>query len=247
LSLFTLLVIACGSTESIGDQEANQTEASEDEGTDPDFGAGAKPPEFGPNGGAGPSANGGAPAEAPTGNTEHWLPCQADTECQSGWCGCAHGETKLCLPSKTFPKTCSTLDTNQLKTGAANWSACTAGDTCRSKVCGCYGSTEKQCLPDQTFSKTCAATGSSLGGTCTGDGDCASKVCGCFGSTRKQCLPDSSYKTACEAPSTTACRAPFTMCNGRCTDMSIDTNNCGSCGNACRFYAPTCRNGGCTF
>lgn len=38
----------------------------------------------------------------------------------------------------------------------------------------------------------------------------------------------------------------FANCNGTCVDTTIDTANCGSCGNACGKDEPYCSNGGCT-
>gem|GEM_PF-1663180 len=46
------------------------------------------------------------------------------------------------------------------------------------------------------------------------------------------------------SPNTTNCISPNQVCNGVCTDVRSDANNCGSCGHACQS-GQTCLNGVC--
>ena len=59
----------------------------------------------------------------------------------------------------------------------------------------------------------------------------------CNGNTSRLCGSCGAY-VCC--PAGTAC------CNGICTDLNSDANNCGACGNVCGQSTPVCSQGTCT-
>jgi hypothetical protein len=65
---------------------------------------------------------------------------------------------------------------------------------------------------------------------------CLAACRACNGNTSRLCGTCGAY--AC-CPTSAAC------CNGTCTAVSSDANNCGACGNVCPSSAPICNQGTC--
>lgn len=164
---FTLVAVgvACAESAPVGEVESNQTE---EEGTDTEFGKNAKPPAEGTRSGDTRAPAEATDAAAPTGTGKDWSGCAADGDCASAWCGCAYASEKVCLPSKTFPKDCSAgpdggaprdaggaRDAGGGTTGASVGAACTDNAACSTKLCGCFGSAKKICLPSGTQPTAC--------------------------------------------------------------------------------------------
>jgi Stigma-specific protein, Stig1 len=59
----------------------------------------------------------------------------------------------------------------------------------------------------------------------------------CNGNTSRLCGSCGAY---------VCCAAGTTCCNGTCTDLNSDANNCGACGNICPASAPICNQGTCS-
>jgi hypothetical protein len=66
---------------------------------------------------------------------------------------------------------------------------------------------------------------------------CLAACRACNGNTSRLCGSCGAY--AC-CPTGTAC------CNGACTSLNSDPNNCGACGNVCPASAPICNQGTCS-
>src|SRR3954469_5969320 len=58
----------------------------------------------------------------------------------------------------------------------------------------------------------------------------------CGGNTSRLCGSCGAY---------VCCATGAACCNGTCTDMSSDPNNCGACGNVCPASTPACIQGRC--
>src|SRR3954469_25370232 len=66
---------------------------------------------------------------------------------------------------------------------------------------------------------------------------CLTACRACNGNTSRLCGSCGAY--AC-CPTSSAC------CNGVCTDVSSDPNNCGACGHVCPAFSPVCGQGACS-
>jgi hypothetical protein len=133
--------------------------------------------------------------------TSNWNPCTHDSDCQSNWCGCNGGSSRVCLPSTAYPKAC------------ANWVACTHDSDCVSSWCGCNGGSTRECLPSTAYPKACANWV-----YCDHDSDCQSNWCGCNGGSNRACLPSTVYPKACTnwnyCDHDSECLSGWCGCNG---------------------------------
>ena len=84
-----------------------------------------------------------------------------------------------------------------------------------------------------------------------GEDPCKAFCNQCAKSKRSQCLSacracNGNTSRLCGSCGTYACCATSTACcNGACTSVSSDPNNCGACGNVCSASTPVCIQGTC--
>jgi hypothetical protein len=159
-----------------------------------------------------------------------------DADCEAALTCCDNlgtGADFICRDLTSDPNNC----------GACN-NPCAAGEVCDNGVClldlgqTCAASTE--CASD-----TCCASGTPRAGLC---GLLDGAVCGqnnnaccsgaCVGGV---CAPKGSAGSVCDVGDSADCQTGLTCCDSVsndpgdfvCRDLSVDSTNCGSCGNAC--------------
>jgi len=151
--------------------------------------------------------------------------------CENGICkttSCPQGTTRCATAPGTGEAVCRDLMNDPDHCGACFFSACATGANCVSGTCKCPEGQEVlegSCIPicspgthhDLRFGTTCVPN-------CPGNqvNTAPSGACGC------PTLPGGT----------------LLVCGDMCVDTNTDTNNCGTCGNACTS-GQTCQSGSC--
>ncbi|MHB8416744.1 MAG: hypothetical protein ACYDCL_01625 [Myxococcales bacterium] len=169
--------------------------------------------------------------------------------CPSGVCtasacqgACAYPEvlcSGACTDTSSDPNNCGGCG-NVCPSGVCSAGICTSASaggctSCQSDAdCG----SGAYCVQDPTDGAGYCGTDCSAGQGCANGDVCSTEQDYGTGSQQEVCYPTSG---SC---SSSGCSAGLTLCNGVCTSMSSDPNNCGSCGNVCA--SGTCAGGVCS-
>jgi len=148
----------------------------------------------------------------------------SDPQCASGWpCSSrSKADATSCSVQPQLAGTCSQSG-NQCNYAAPN---CPTGQSCNTGGgCPKYGDYNGvACMAGRLFAAWASATS-------------PPGVAGVTGI--------SIFASSLTLPNPT-CPPGFTFCSGSCVDTASDPNNCGACGDVCRFEAPNCVGGRCT-
>ncbi|HEY3493732.1 MAG TPA: hypothetical protein VGK73_03555, partial [Polyangiaceae bacterium] len=174
--------------------------------------------------------------------------CPPRADCDDGQCRCP-GEETICGDE------CVDIQTDDAHCGSCE-EVCVTGALCNDGDCECpEGETEcaDGCVDTDVSEEHCGECGTTCtGGTCT-DGMCVCPtdytncggVCVDLKTTKDHC---GSCEVACpndeicvptdgdpegEPPGECVCPEPKVDCDGICTDLATDAQNCGACGSAC--------------